>query len=59
MKKLCLVFIGFIFVVTTAQAATQPDQLAIAKEQTTAAFEHLDAGINATLFIRNSDEVSL
>lgn len=45
MKKLCLVFICFMFVVSTAQAATHPDQLAIAKKQTTAAFERLDAGL--------------
>ncbi|KIH77208.1 hypothetical protein SAMN05660860_02214 [Geoalkalibacter ferrihydriticus] len=46
MKKLCLVIFSFLFVVSTAQAATQPDKLAIAEQQVTAAFERLDSGIN-------------
>ena len=45
MKKVCLVLIGFLFIVSTAQATTQPVMLTIAEQQATAAFERLDGGL--------------
>ncbi|KIH76886.1 hypothetical protein SAMN05660860_00688 [Geoalkalibacter ferrihydriticus] len=45
MKKMCLIFISFLLIISAAQAATQPVMLTIAEQQATAAFERLDAGL--------------
>ncbi|KIH76885.1 hypothetical protein SAMN05660860_00689 [Geoalkalibacter ferrihydriticus] len=47
MKKMCLVFFSFLFIISTAQATTLPVTLTIAEQQAKAAFERLDAGLNS------------